>query len=349
MLEKRVKKELELFVGNVTPGIKVQAFLKGSKILDLEMGEVYPYYDLASLTKVIFTTTLMMNVYKDQPRILEDKVLKYLDWFLKPSISVRELLTHTSGLTWWKPFFQSLNMDMPRDQRWNSLKSILAVEKLELRPRAVYSDLNFLLLGYLLESFYKKPLSELWAHIQDDFGLKHTHFHVDNEPVYAVNKYAPTEECPWRKTRLQGQVHDENAFALGGVAPHAGLFGSVEDVSQWILRLRELYFDEENKKTSFITSETVQTFLRRAISNEVGDFALGFMMKSTENSTAGSLMSRNTFGHTGFTGTSVWFDVENDLIVNVLSNRVYFGRGNTEQARAMRIAVHDAIFKGVIG
>ncbi len=349
MLEKRVKKELELFVGNVTPGLKIQTFYKGSKLLDLEMGDVYPYYDLASLTKVIFSTTLFMNLYGNLPRILEDKVLKHLNWFMKSSVSVRELLTHTSGLTWWKPLYQSINMDAPREERWNSLKNILANEKIELAPKAVYSDLNFLMLGFLLEENYNKPLNDLWSLIQEEFKLSHTSFHIDNQSPHSINKYAPTEECSWRQRRLQGQVHDENAFALGGVAPHAGLFGTIDDLSLWMLQLRELFVSENNKKGNFITSETVQTFFKRAISPSVGDFALGFMMKSAENSTAGTLMSRNTIGHTGFTGTSVWFDLDNDLIVSVLSNRVFFGRGNTEQTRAMRAAIHDTIFKNVVG
>lgn len=349
MIEKRVKKELEPFVGKVTPGLCVQAFHKGEKVLDLKLGEVYPYYDLASLTKVIFTTTLFMNLYSKQPRILEDKVLKFLPWFFQPLLSVRQLLTHTSGLTWWKPLYKSLDMSTPREARWEHLKELIAKEKLEFSSKAVYSDLNFMVLGYILENQYEKSLNELWKVVQDEFKLSHTHFHVDNIPVYDIQKYAPTEECPWRNARLQGQVHDENAFALGGVAPHAGLFGPLDDLSSWILNLRSLFYGNKNSKSSFITLDAVKAFFQRAISQEIGDFALGFMMKSGANSTAGNLFSRETIGHTGFTGTSTWFDMSNDLIVNVVSNRVYFGRGNTEQTREMRIAIYDACFKAIIG
>jgi len=292
---------------------------------------------------------MFIDLYGKKPRILEEKVLKYIPWFFHPSLSVRQLLTHTSGLTWWKPLFKSLNMTEPREARWEALKQIIAAEKLEVTPKAVYSDLNFLMLGYLLETEFGKPLADLWKDVQDEFDLSHTHLHIDNEPVYDVKKYAPTEECPWRGVRLQGQVHDENAFALGGVAPHAGLFGPIDELSKWILRLREIYLGNENKKGTFITTDTTQDFLKRAISADVGDFALGFMMKSGLHSTAGNLMSRNTIGHTGFTGTSVWFDLDNDLIVTVVSNRVYFGRDNVDQARQMRIAIHDSIFKNVVG
>lgn len=346
MIEKKLKKEIEPFIGVTTPGVVVQAFYKGSKVVDIKAGETFQFYDLASLTKVMFTSTLFMNLYGDQPRILEEKVLKYLPWFFHPMLSVRQLLTHTSGLTWWKPLYQELNMKEPREARWNTLKEIIAKEKLEITPKAVYSDLNFLMLGYLLETEYDKPLSELWVKVQDAFDLSHTHFHIDNVPVYDKKKYAPTEECPNRKMRMQGQVHDENAFALGGVAPQAGLFGPIDELSKWILALRDIYLG--NGKSKFISNDTARTFFQRAISQDIGDWALGFMMKSSQNSTAGTLMSKNTIGHTGFTGTSTWFDMDNDLIVNVLSNRVYFGRDNVEQMRKLRTVIHDEIFKGVV-
>jgi len=324
----------------------VQAFHKGQKKIDIEVGETYPYYDLASLTKVIFTTTIMMRFYEKKPRVLEDNVLKYLDWYAQPSLSVRHLLTHTSGLTWWKPLYKMLDLNQPREARWQALKNILAQEKPEPIAKAVYSDLDFLFLGYILESEYKKPLLEIWKEVQDEFKLSHTHFHVGNKPVYAVSKYAPTEECPWRQKRLQGEAHDENTWALGGVAPHAGLFGNMTDLSSWMLQLREIFLGQS--KSKFISQETSQIFFQRAIAQNVGDWALGFMMKSAQNSTAGTVMSRNTVGHTGFTGTSVWYDMGNDLIICVLSNRVYFGREKADQFLKVRVAVHDSIAKSIL-
>ncbi len=349
MIEKAIQKELDLFVGNVTPGIKVQVFQRGGLVADIEQGEVYPYYDFASLTKVLFTVTALMPLYQNQARILEDKVLKFLPWFLNTSVNVRELLTHTSGFVWWKPFYKSLKIRDTREQRWEFLKELIANEKVELSTKATYSDINFFLLGYILEQEYKMPLEKIWQKIQGQFGLHDTHFHIDNKPVYEQKNYAPTEECGWRKRRLQGEVHDENAYALGGVAPHAGLFGTIEDLSKWMLKLRELYYGDFSKKDSPISSETVQSFFNRAIAPTIGDFALGFMMKSGANSTAGQILSDKTIGHTGFTGTSIWFDPENDIIVSVLSNRVYFGRQNTEQFRELRIAVHECIGKSLIG
>jgi CubicO group peptidase (beta-lactamase class C family) len=145
---------------------------------------------------------------------------------------------------------------------------------------------------------------------------------------------------------MQGEVHDENTWALGGVAPHSGLFGNMEDLSKWILRLREIYLGK--KKSKFISQETAQIFFKRAISQEVGDFALGFMMKSAANSTAGTLLSKETVGHTGFTGTSFWFDTTNDLVVNILSNRVFYGRQKGDDFRKLRSAIHDLVFRELV-
>ncbi len=341
--EKRIKKKISELIVDVTPGLVLQVYQNGQKKIDIEVGETYPYYDLASLTKTIFTTTLMMHVYEQEPRILEEKLLKYLPWYVQPFIEIRQLLTHTSGLTWWKPLYKNINLSTSRQQRWEQLKAILAEEKPDTVRKATYSDLNFLFLGYFLESFFQSDLLSLWVKIQEAFYLEHIHFHVDNKPIYEKEKYAPTEECPWRKIRLQGEVHDENTWALGGVAPHAGLFGSIKDLSQWILTLRSVCLGE--KKSKLFSQETVQTFFKRAISKEVGDFALGLMMKSNLNSTAGTLMSSETIGHTGFTGTSFWFDTKNDLIVNILSNRVFYGRDKGEKFRQLRATLHDLIFQ----
>jgi CubicO group peptidase (beta-lactamase class C family) len=344
--EKKIKKEIAAMIPGVTPGLILQVFSKGQKKIDIEVGETYPYYDLASLTKIMFTVTMMMHFFENKPKILEEKVLKYLPWYFQPTLGIRELLTHTSGLAWWKPLYSSLDLSQTRQARWEFLKTLLAEEKPEEVVKATYSDLNLLFLGYVLEAEFKKPLEELWAEVQDEFDLKKTHFHLDNKPVYPVNKYAPTEECRWRNRRMQGEVHDENAWALGGVAPHAGLFGNIDDVSQWINTLRNIYFGK--KKNKFISQETVQTFSQRAISQAMGDFALGFMIKSAQNSTAGTLMSKNTIGHTGFTGTSIWFDLTNDLIVCILSNRVFYGRENGEAFRKLRSQVHDLVFKEIV-
>ncbi len=348
-IEKELQKELSSVITGtenpVTPGLQVQAFYSGKKIVDFEIGETYEYYDLASLTKVIFTSTLFMNLYKENDKILEDKILSYLPWFFHPSLSVRQLLTHTTGLISHKPFYIQMDMSLPREQRWEKLQNILSQEKPENTAKAQYSDLNYMLLGFLLEKEFKTPLHELWLRVQDEFELNKTHLHIDNKPVYDVSKYAPTEHCPWRGRRLQGEVHDENAWSLGGVSTHAGLFGTIDDVATWFLKLRSIYMG--TSKSSFVTEEILKIFWQRAISKANGDWALGFMIPSEKNSTAGSLFSKKSIGHTGFTGTSFWFDPTTDISVVILSNRVFYGRENREAFNQIRMRIHDICYKGL--
>lgn len=353
MIGKQVEKELQKALSPlidkasqpVTPGLQVQAFHAGKKIVDFDIGETYSYYDLASLTKILFTSTLFMNLYKKNGNILEDKILSYLPWFFHPALSVRQLLTHTTGLIAHKPFYIQMDMSLPREQRWEKLQHILSQEKPENTIKAQYSDLNYMLLGFLLENEFKAPLHELWLRVQDEFDLKKTHLHIDNKPVYDLTKYAPTEQCPWRGRRLQGEVHDENAWSLGGVSTHAGLFGTIDDVANWFLKLRNIFMG--NEKSSFVTEDILKTFWQRAISKDNGDWALGFMIPSEKNSTAGTLFSKQSIGHTGFTGTSFWFDPKADIAVTILSNRVYYGRENRDAFNQIRMKIHDICHKGL--
>lgn len=338
-LNQKLKGQIGLDAGCVTPGLKIQAFKAGKKAVDIEMGEVYDIYDLASLTKILFTSTAFMSHYEKDDKILENKILTYLPWFFHPSLSVRQLLTHTTGLISHKPFYIQMDLTQPRELRWDKLRSLLSLEKPENTLKAQYSDLNYLLLGFLLQQEMEMPLEKIWDLIVDEMGLKKTVFHIDNKPNLDISKYAPTEMCPWRNVRLQGQVHDENAWALGGVSTHAGLFGTIEDIASWFLYLRGIYKSETKKL--FISNETLKTFWQRAISKENGDWAIGFMLPSEKNSTAGQRFSKSSIGHTGFTGTSFWYDPMSDIAVILLSNRVYFGRDNRDAFNQIRMTVHD--------
>jgi CubicO group peptidase (beta-lactamase class C family) len=351
MISKQVEKELTqklagqigLEPGSVTPGLKIQAFKAGKKAIDIEMGEVYDIYDLASLTKVLFTSTAFMSHYEKNGKILENKILSYLPWFFHPSLSVRQLLTHTTGLISHKPFYIQIDTTQPRELRWDKLRNLLSQEKPEYTIKAQYSDLNYMLLAFLLQQELEAPLEKIWDLIVDEMNLKKTYFHIDNKPKFDISKYAPTEFCPWRNMRLQGQVHDENAWALGGVCAHAGLFGTIEDVAQWFLYLRSIF--KGHVKKAFISHETLKTFWQRAISKENGDWALGFMLPSEKNSTAGNKFSKSSIGHTGFTGTSFWYDPAADIAVILLSNRVYFGRENRDAFNQIRVLIHDVCYE----
>src|SRR5690606_944047 len=141
--------------------------------------------------------------------------------------------------------------------------------------KAEYSDLGILTLGHWLERLLEKPLLTLWKEWGEEMGFKHLHFHENNVPIYKRQLYAPTENCPWRKKVLQGEVHDDNTWALGGVAPHAGLFGGLEDMEKWGLILRKSFYG--NSKNPLNPSVT-RLFCSRAIPKNHGDWALGFMM-----------------------------------------------------------------------
>lgn len=172
-----------------------------------------------------------------------------------------------------------------------------------------------------------------------------THFSPDSQlhwitpghRPYALEDYAPTENCLWRGRRIQGEVHDENACALGGISSHAGLFGKVEDVASVFLTFRSAFFNVNHPFHS-----VVRLFMQRHIPSEKGDWGLGFVLPTKGKSTSGSYFSPNSIGHTGFTGTSVWWDPDRDLLVVILSNRVYYGREKAEFAK-LRPLLHDEI------
>ncbi|MCB0421642.1 MAG: serine hydrolase, partial [Bdellovibrionales bacterium] len=204
---------------------------------------------------------------------------------------------------------------------------------------AVYSDLDFLVLGYYLEALYEKELVKIWEGIQEDHHLETLHFCVNNKPKFSKNRYAPTEKCPWRKKVLQGEVHDDNTWSLLGVSSHAGLFGSIHDVSRWGRELRRSYYE---RGKGLAPSSIVRAYCRRSLPVTVGDWGYGFMKPSRSQSSAGKHFSASSVGHTGFTGTSFWWDPQKDLMIVILSNRVHPSRKN-QKFVALRPLIHDWI------
>jgi CubicO group peptidase (beta-lactamase class C family) len=168
----------------------------------------------------------------------------------------------------------------------------------------------------------------VWSEIRDRLGFDDVDFHRGNRPLFPRKLYAPTEKDEWRKKTLQGEAHDENTWSLGGVAPHAGLFGPIEELSRWGLLLRRAMRGE--KSNAFPSPQTVAKFTKRAIPKARGDWALGFMMPTKGSASCGPLFSPKSVGHTGFTGTSLWYDPTQDLLVTILSNRVHPTRENRE-------------------
>lgn len=329
---------------DVCPGVVVRAYQNGRIICDVSVGNTFPYYDLASLTKIIFTTQMMMLAFENKAWNMENLVQDHLPWFPSKTVRVRDLLHHTSGMAWWKPFYKDVNLQSSIPERREQLQGFLASETFANPVKCVYSDLNYLVLGFLLENIYEKNLIEIWREMKDLFYDGTTlEFNVDNVPNFKRSLYAPTEECPFRKKLIQGEVHDENTWVLGGVSTHSGLFGSVDDVSWYALALRSQILGIARYR---IRQKTALLFSQRAVAPEMGDFAMGYMMPTKGSSSSGSYLSLNSIGHTGFTGTSVWFDPRQDLSIIILSNRVLYGRDNL-RFKELRPKIHDWLFEGL--
>lgn len=340
VLEKNLITQLEDRIRDTTPGVMVRAYQGGKIICDVAVGNTHPYYDLASVTKVIFTQQALMYAFELGKWNLETKVSDLLPWFAHKEIKITQLMTHTSGLTWWMPFYQELNLQASMEQRREQLREILQKLKLENHEKAVYSDVGVVVLGFVLEKLFDKPLLEVWNEIKDKFYMGTTlEFHPNNQFIHKASFYAPTEECRWRHRLIQGEVNDENCWAMGGVSTHAGLFGSIDDVGWYSLHLRSQLLGIARYS---IRQKTAQLFARRALPEGKGDWALGYMMPTPGAASCGSYFSLDSIGHTGFTGTSVWYDPKLDMSVIILSNRVLYGRENKAFA-SLRPDIHNWI------
>jgi CubicO group peptidase (beta-lactamase class C family) len=289
-------------------------------------------FDLASLTKVVATTSVAMQRVASGTLTLETPVSAYLPrWHggSRESITIRHLLDHSSGLPAHARLWERTS------GRAGYLDALVALP-LERPPAtaAVYSDPGFLVLGFVLDAAgggLEDGLATLLPRTAE--SSRPLRF---NPPAGWRDDIAPTEHDAWRGRLLQGEVHDENAAALGGVAPHAGLFGSAPAVGAFARLVLQTF----QSPTALGPPSLMRTFATR--SRVPGSSrALGWdTMLPT--SSCGTRMSPRAIGHTGFTGTSLWIDPELDLYVVLLTNRVHPTRENNQLA-PMRGAIHDAV------
>lgn len=273
-------------------------------------------YDLASLTKVIGTTTAIMLLYDEGKIKLDDKVVTFFPEFsggAKDSVTVQDLLTHRSGLPAGRDLWR-LAWSPADAQR------LVLETQLEYAPgtRYVYSDLGADILGFIAERASGQKLDALLhERVFAPLGMTETWYRV---PAAARARTAPTAMTSVRGYSLQGDVHDENAHALGGVAGHAGLFSTAGDLSVFATMMlnKGTYLG-----TRIISDSTVERFTART----AGSRALGWDTCAGHNGVGcGRYMSPRAFGHTGFTGTSIWIDPERDMFVVLLTNRVFESR-----------------------
>jgi CubicO group peptidase (beta-lactamase class C family) len=307
-------------------------------------------FDLASLTKPVATTSLVMRAADDgRVRLHDPAAAWFREWrgTDREMVTIRDLLTHSSGLPAYLPFF--------RDHTGRAeFQHAICTLPLEYAPgtQSIYSDLGFILLGFLLEdAAASSPGFDGLPGTFDPSAALSAQFHrlssfVTTEPL-AFNptrawrpRTAPTEVDPWRGRLLTGEVHDENAWALGGAAGHAGLFGTAAGVGAFARAVMRSLAGER----IIAAAETVHSFIRLA-GVPASSRALGWdTMLPT--SSCGTRMSSSAIGHTGFTGTSLWIDWERDLYVVLLSNRVHPTRHN-DAIRRFRPRFHDAIVEAM--
>ena len=302
-------------------------------------------FDLASLTKVIATTTLVMRAVDDGLLKLEDRIAARLaEWrgADREAVTVRDVLAHASGLPAYLPFFRDHTSRV-------EFEPAICHTPLEYVPRSqsIYSDLGFMLLGFILEDVRRAtrigagrfdPAATLTSQFRRVAAFITIEPLAYNPPRTWRPRTAPTEHDEWRGRTLHGEVHDENAWALGGAAGHAGLFGTAGAVGAFAQSVLRTIAGER----VVAAPDTFREFIQRA-GTPGSSRALGWDTM-LPNSSCGSRMSSTTIGHTGFTGTSLWIDWERDLYVVLLTNRVHPTRAN-ERLRAIRPAFHDAVIE----
>jgi serine-type D-Ala-D-Ala carboxypeptidase len=268
-------------------------------------------YDLASLTKVVGTTTALMVLY-DQGKIrLDDPVSRYVPAFsggAKDQVTLRMLLEHRSGLPAGRDLWRLAHT--PAEARDVVISTPLVCEPGRCYE---YSDLGADMLGFVVEAASGEPMDKfLSENVFTPLGMMDTFF----RPADSLHsRVAPTEVAPPRRYPLQGEVHDENAFALGGVAGHAGLFSTAADLSVFAQMMLNggVY-----NGTRVVADTTIALFTKRA----AGTRALGWDTCGGSGS-CGQYLDEEAYGHTGFTGTSIWIDPSRDMFVVLLTNRVH--------------------------
>jgi CubicO group peptidase (beta-lactamase class C family) len=291
-------------------------------------------FDLASLTKVLATTTLVMRQLERGGLGLDDPVAQHLRTWRgadRELVTIRDLLAHCSGLPAYEAYYRTL-------QGRTAIEQAISTTPLEYDPRSrsIYSDLGFMLLGFMLEDVAPLPaqFDALRAQMRNPEELQ---FHP---PDVWKKRIAPARESDWRGRLLVGEVDDDNAWALGGAAGQAGLFGTSAAVGACARHFMQVL----SGRIGAFQPETMRTFVARRNDVPGSSRALGWdTMLPT--SSCGTRMSERAFGHTGFTGTSLWIDPQEDVYVALLTNRVHPHASNDDAIQDVRRAVHDAVMQ----
>jgi CubicO group peptidase (beta-lactamase class C family) len=302
-------------------------------------------FDLASLTKPLATTLAVMLLCQRGRLGLDQRlrtVLGAVSHSDKSDITIAQLLSHTSGLPAYRPYFHQL-ATLPPSERRPRLRQLLVREPLLHPPgeRVVYSDLDFMFLEWVVETLARRRL--------DGFLAQEVYRPLKVAPLFFIGRqrpvpegaYAATEQCPWRGRLLEAEVHDENAHVLGGVAGHAGLFGTAAAVQELLAELLAAYHGQPSAR--LFQSVVVRRFWQPLPG---GGKALGFDLPAPEYPSCGRFFPADSIGHLGFTGTSFWVHLERRATVVLLTNRVHPTRDNIA-IRQFRPAIHDAVMEAI--
>jgi CubicO group peptidase (beta-lactamase class C family) len=362
----RVKQLLNKGVNeNVFPGAVIKVVRDSQIVFDYATGfySLYPVkrkiskdtiFDLASLTKVIVTTSAIMLLVQEKKIKLDEGLSTYLEVNSedKGSITIRQLLSHSAGFSAWKPIYREVEDEEARcgvriagssNARDLFLKGILD-EPLAYKPGtgSIYSDLGFILLGFIIENVSGESLDKFaYNRLFRPLGMKSSFFVRHFEDKVHKKKIAATEDCKWRKRVICGEVHDENAWSLGGVAGHAGLFSSAGDLAIFAEEIINSYY---GRGKIFKKGVTKGFFTKVDIPSST--WALGWDTPTEGSSTSGRYFSRQTIGHTGFTGVSLWIDLKKMLAVILLTNRIHPSRDNIK-IKEFRPLIHDAVMEAL--
>jgi CubicO group peptidase (beta-lactamase class C family) len=318
------------------------------------------YFDLASLTK-LFTATAFLRLVAAGKVRLDAPVTQVLPQFngLRPiqpyedplqsgalirvseeigpvdagAVTFRHLLTHTSGLPAWRPLYR---------QPANRIRQTVFSTFFAYPPGAtvLYSDLGFILLGWAIEQLTGQRLDQALTQLVltplPSSSTPHFPALSPHSSVLPPAQTAPTEYCPWRSRRLQGEVHDENAWAMGGIAGHAGLFGPAAAVAA----LGQIWLDTLNGLSSFLPQPLAREATSRQAEAGAVRRGLGWALWSPDPESPSHPLSASAFGHTGFTGVSLYIDPERQLVIAGLTNDVYYGREKRGILK-FRLALHE--------
>lgn len=306
-------------------------------------------FDLASLTKPLCTTLCVLHLIALGKLSWDEPCLDHLNMNIskeKQNIQIQHLLNHCSGLPSYRPYFQEFLPEYSYDNRDILVRKILE-EPLEYATEGtcLYSDLGFILLGALVENIAGVDIGTLYKKsiinpLNSSSDLSFLSF--EKEKKVNIELVAATEYCDWRKKQLQGEVHDEHSWLMGGRAGHAGLFGSIEGVMALCEHILEVWKDRATHPA--FPNTLLQHALEKKHPKE--SWCLGFDTPSGVSS-SGKYFSPRSVGHLGFSGTSFWIDPEKDIVIVLLTNRIYPTRNNIK-IREYRPFFHNYLMHKIL-